>query len=175
MNILTTLVAVLTMVVMFLTFIMVCFCTIMAVAAIYYSFIKRTAVLFRMDRKLKKSAKQQLGHQERELKGQSLTLDTGINAFSFKHSLALAKKDYKRIFRISLPIFVLSIVGNVCGMSVVPSLVRGAEVDYPLLFSLYLLSFVVWACIALFLPLILLCYTLLNYRLKTMIQKLEGN
>ncbi|WP_409361123.1 hypothetical protein ACRPOS_007515 [Bartonella heixiaziensis] len=175
MSLLTVLNAVLSIVIIVLTFALVGFCAIMAVGVIYYSFIKRAALLFCMGRKLKKIAKQQLGHQEREMKGQSLMLDTGISALSFKQSLPLSKKDYKRIFWISLFLFVLSVVGSISGMYVVPKLISDAEVDNLLLFSLYLLPFVVWACIALFLPLVLVFYTLLNYRLKNMIQKLECN
>ncbi|WP_406604086.1 hypothetical protein [Bartonella gliris] len=175
MNILITLTAVLTMVVMFLTLVMICFFTIMAVDAIYYSFIKRAALLFRMGRKLKKIAKQQLCPQQREMKGQSLTLDTGVSAFSFKQSLALSSKDYKRIFWSSLPIFVLSVVGNIYAISVLPQLMSGAGVGKSFLFSLYVLVVMFWVCVAFFLPIVLVLYTLLNYRLKKMIQKLECN
>ncbi|WP_019221197.1 hypothetical protein [Bartonella senegalensis] len=158
------------LVVAVLIFTMVAIFTIMTIIAIYYSFVKRLALLFKMARKVKKTALQRLNNCEREGEVQDLALDTAMNPLSFQNSLRLSGKEYKRIFAISCMLLILGILGYV-GMFFVPLAQREAGWDG--LFFLSLIPFFFWASVFVTLPVVLMFYSILNYRVRKMLEKLQ--
>ncbi|WP_375650508.1 hypothetical protein [Bartonella sp. OT172YNZD] len=156
--------------------IMILFSTMMTIFALYYSLIKRTILLCKMRRKLKKGAAQNLGHYQAEGRGQNTVLATQFSAFSFKESLRLSKKDYRKIFSIAC-VMVALCAGVVVFFAFLPKPVIFLHNHAPIV--LHIVDFVVqllfwfWACIVVSLPVILILHSLLHYGVKKTVKRLE--
>ncbi len=186
MDFLAILMALLTTGSMIVMSIMVSFCGSMAIVAVYYSFIKRllrAQALSKTFKKLKNGATQLLSGHEREGKEQGSTFNTRVYLSSFKESLSLSKKDYKRIFIVSLSVFVLIFVPFIIltGIEVQKKL-QGMDLKQlmnsdPALFAVHTLFsqlvFLIVVLVAFSLPVVLVLYGILNQCVKKRMKRLE--
>ncbi|EJF98071.1 hypothetical protein MEI_00931 [Bartonella vinsonii subsp. arupensis Pm136co] len=190
MTIFVVLNAILSFVTALVAYIMIGVCGVMAIIAIYYSFIKRFSRLSafsKVFKKIKKREAQGLSLCEDERKVLHTICDMEMNPVSFKESLFLSGKDYKRIFIISFILFLIMFVPIVGAIfwGVIQHLnetnaqqaMQQFIHNHPGWFVIYsfmaTLMAVVWVCLAFSLPVILIFYTFLNQRVRKMIKKLE--
>lgn len=145
-------------------FFSVFFSTVMTILALYYSFIKRTILLWAMWRKLQKGAVEDLRYDQAEGRGQNIVPATQFSVLSFKKSLELSKKDYSILFSITFVMFVLFTVLIIFAVFLpksaiflhnhAPFLLHIGSLVAQLLFGL-------WTCIVVTLPVILILHNLL--------------
>ncbi|EJF87763.1 hypothetical protein MCY_00064 [Bartonella rattimassiliensis 15908] len=157
-----------------LAFCMVLFSTITTILALYYSLIKRAILLFKMRQKLKKSATQNLRHDQTENRKQNDVLQ--FSPLSFQEALILSRKDYSIISSIAFVIFVLC-VGFIVFSAFLPKSKMFLLSHAPILF--YISDFVMrmmflgWACIVVALPVILIFHGIFHYDIKSITKKLK--
>lgn len=177
-----------------LAYSMVVVCTFVAIFAIYYSFvkrIKRLRVFSRILKKFKKSQAPFLSSYEKEIAEKNSAFDMEATPLSFRESLVLSGKDYKRLFIFSLLLFVIIFVpflltGIVVGREIQSAIQDGMNmsqavqhfiVTHPVCFLTYAFTGVfvalVLAFLAFSLPVILMLYAILNQRVKKMGKRLE--
>ncbi|WP_156851443.1 hypothetical protein [Bartonella refiksaydamii] len=194
MTFLVVLIAVLSFAIVIIAYSMIVVCTFTVICAIYYSFVKRIKRLrafSRILKKLKKSEEQFLSSHEKEMAGKNLAFDREVSPLSFRESLVLSGKDYKRLFIFSLVLFVIIFVPfllscSVVGGKMLNGMHNGMETGQamkqliettPVWFFVYCVTGVlvalVLACFAFSLPVILILYGILNQRVKKMMKRLK--
>ncbi|WP_375631889.1 MULTISPECIES: hypothetical protein [unclassified Bartonella] len=155
---------------------MVFLSTVVTIVALYYSLIKRTILLLVTQRKLKKGAAQNLGHNQAGGRGQNTVLTTQLRAFSFQESLLLSKKDYFMIFSIAF-VMVALCTGVVVFSAFLPKsavfLHNYAPIVLHIIDFVMKLLFWVWACIVISLPVILILHSFLQYGVQETVKELE--
>ncbi len=161
---------------MFLGEIMILFSTVMTIFALYYSLIKRTILLFWMRRKLKKGAAQNLRHNQVGGKGQNTVCAIELSPLSFKESLELSRKDYFIIFFLAF-IVIVSLTGLIAFFSF---LIKSAIVLHGYMVLLFTVGMFVmqlllwfWLWIIVFLPVILILHSFLQYGVEKTMKRLE--
>ncbi|EJF97803.1 hypothetical protein LBE40_00130 [Bartonella taylorii] len=195
MTSLMVLIAILSFAIIGLTYSMIAVFTLVVIFAIYYSFfkrIKRLRAFSRIFKKLKKGETQLLSsHEKEKMTGKNSAFDMEATPLSFRESLILSRKDYKRLFIFSLTLFVIIFVPFLLSSSVVgKDILNGIQNGMSGMQWMQQLAetipvwFFVWAvtglvvvfillCIAFSLPVILILYAILNQRVKKMMKRLE--
>ncbi|UTO28187.1 hypothetical protein NMK50_08435 [Bartonella harrusi] len=159
----------------------------MAIVAVYYSFIKRLCRargLSKTFKKLKKDTTQRFSGHEKKIEENGPIFDVKAYLSSFKESLVLSKKDYKRIFIFSLMVFVLIFLPFLISVGMAgEKLLQGMDLKQlmtsePFLFAVYsffsLIVFLSIALVAFSLPIILIFYGILNLKVKKKMKRLEN-
>lgn len=160
-------------------------CFVMAIAAIYYSFVKRivrTRALSKILEKQDAHTTQRLAGYEREIK-QTSAWNAKAYLSSFKQSLGLSKKDYKRIAIFSLIVFVIvflpcmittAIEGQKMVQGINPEqLMQSGPVSFILFLVTITIALLSTTLVAFSLPVVLIFYGIVNWRMKKKLTRLE--
>ncbi|WP_208436290.1 hypothetical protein [Bartonella phoceensis] len=183
MTFLPKLTTILSIVSMIVVYNVICLCATVAIFAIYYSFFKRKELLADMCYELKMIAAHHFVREGEEIKEKKPKVNMAVYFPWFKEVIVLSEKDYKKIFKYSFIVFAIAFMPFIISSSMVGAeAIRGMELQQftkndNLSFVVFMMSMtlsgMILACIAFSLPVILVLYGILNYRVKKMLKKLK--